>query len=141
MEHAVCDSKTLKLNGSMSYPESSLGLKQRAKAVTKQFLKRIISNFHTNNLLALNIPFTSYFRNLPTLLRVIHYPLQIIIHYNTNHYCNNGTIMAPKRSVEPLISLEWAESLVGLALKVPQKCFTGLFCPFSSCNTKFIQCM
>ena len=33
--------------------------------------------------------------------------------------------MPRKQSVEPLISLEWAESLVGLALKVPQNWWVG----------------
>ena len=51
--------------------ESSLGLKQRAKALAKQFLKGRISKFHANKLLASDIPFTSYIRNSPTLLRVI----------------------------------------------------------------------
>ena len=31
--------------------------------------------------------------------------------------------MPPKRPEEPLISLEWAESLIGLSLKVPQNCW------------------
>ena len=33
--------------------------------------------------------------------------------------------MPRKRSVEPLISLEWAESLIGLSLKVPQNWWVG----------------
>ena len=52
-----------------------------AKALRKQFLKRSDSNFHANKLLASNISFTSYFRNLPTLLLVNH-NLQINTHYN-----------------------------------------------------------
>ena len=33
--------------------------------------------------------------------------------------------MPPKTPEEPLISLEWAESLIGLSLKVPQNWWVG----------------
>ena len=33
--------------------------------------------------------------------------------------------MPPKRPEEPLINLEWAKSLIGLSLKVPQNWWVG----------------
>jgi hypothetical protein len=93
----------------------SLGLKQLAKTVTKYFKKRTDPNIDTNKLLALNISFTSYYSKFTTLLRVIHNIITNSILIQPN---NTGT-MAPRRPIQPQISIEWAESLVGLSMKMP----------------------
>jgi hypothetical protein len=93
----------------------SLGLNQLAKTVTKYAKKRTNSNIHTNKLLVMIYLVTSFYGKFTTLLRVIHNITNTI--KTQPKYLNR--VPLTMTSTRNKIDTEWANSLVGLHLKVP----------------------